>query len=186
MKLFDHIYKAVNPLKYAIKKGMHVGKGVTLASKSGTSFGSEPYLITLEDEVRISGAATFITHDGGTWAIRDLDDYKEVVAFGPIHVGYRTFIGYKATIMPGVKIGKRCIIGAGALVTKDIPDESVAVGVPARVIGSVYDYGNKQKANTDKIVLAGYDPKEKRKSLERIFCNYFSKTIYDGENNQLN
>ena len=78
MKLFDHIYKAVNPLKYAIKKGMHVGKGVTLASKSGTSFGSEPYLITLEDEVRISGAATFITHDGGTWAIRDLDDYKEV------------------------------------------------------------------------------------------------------------
>ena len=73
MKLFDHLYKAVNPLKYAIKKGMHVGKGVTLASKSGTSFGSEPYLITLEDEVRISGAATFITHEElgrfATWMI---------------------------------------------------------------------------------------------------------------------
>ena len=175
MNILDRIYKVSDPLKYAIRKGMHVGKGVTLASKNGTSFGSEPYLITLEDEVRISGAATFITHDGGTWAIRDLEDYKGIVSFAPIHVGYRTFIGYKATIMPGVKIGKRCIIGAGALVTKDIPDESIAVGVPARVTGSVYDYGNKQMAKTEELILAGYNPKEKRKSLEKVFRNYFSK-----------
>lgn len=178
MNIFERLYKMINPLSYAIKKGMHVGKGVTLVSRSGTSFGSEPYLITLEDEVRISGAASFITHDGGTWAIRDLEEYKGIVAFGPIHVGYRTFIGYKATIMPGVNIGKRCIIGAGALVNKDIPDESIAVGVPARVIGNVYDYAKKQMLRTEELIQAGYNPQNKRSSLEiafREFSNIIEK-----------
>ena len=46
------------------------------------------------------------------------------------------WIGSRAIIMPGVKIGKGCIIGAGAVVTKDIPSYSVAVGVPARVVKS--------------------------------------------------
>lgn len=80
----------------------------------GMSFGSEPYLIYLDNEARISGDA-FITHDGGTWAIRDKEKCEKVMAFGSIHVGERTFIGYRAVIMPGVHIGKRCIIGSGAV-----------------------------------------------------------------------
>lgn len=46
------------------------------------------------------------------------------------------WIGRRAIIMPGVHIGKGCIIGAGAVVTKDIPEFSVAVGVPAKVVKS--------------------------------------------------
>lgn len=42
-------------------------------------------------------------------------------------------------VMPGVTIGKKCVIGAGAIVTKDIPDYSIAVGNPARVIKE-YDF----------------------------------------------
>lgn len=45
--------------------------------------------------------------------------------------------------MPGVTIGKRCVIGAGAVVSKDIPDNSVAVGVPARVISTTEQYAEK-------------------------------------------
>ncbi len=55
MKIFKTIFRIMNPLKAAIKDGMHVGKNVTLSSKIGSSFGSEPYLITIEDEVRMSG-----------------------------------------------------------------------------------------------------------------------------------
>ena len=44
------------------------------------------------------------------------------------------WIGAGATIMPGVTVGKYAIVGAGAIVTKDVPDYSVVVGVPARVI----------------------------------------------------
>ena len=146
-RLINTIRRILNPLEYAKKCGMNVGKNVTLTSKFGSSFGSEPYLITLEDEVRLSGGVTFVTHDGGTWAFRDLDRYKignyDIAAFGSIHIGYRSFIGYGVIIMPGVHIGKRCVIGAGAIVTKDIPDNSVAVGCPARVIGSTFDYANK-------------------------------------------
>ena len=50
------------------------------------------------------------------------------------HIGKNSFIGVGAIILPGVKIGDEVIIGAGSVVTKDIPSNSVAVGNPARII----------------------------------------------------
>jgi maltose O-acetyltransferase len=52
----------------------------------------------------------------------------------PIIIGDDCWIGGNAVICPGVKIGNGCTIGAGSVVTKDIPDNSLAVGNPARVI----------------------------------------------------
>ena len=52
----------------------------------------------------------------------------------PVTIGEDCWIGGGAIICPGVTIGNRCVIGAGSVVTKDIPDDSVAVGNPARVI----------------------------------------------------
>lgn len=131
--------------RMAVEDGMQVGKGISVMG--GVGFGSEPYLITLEDHVRISSDVTFITHDGGTWAFRDVPEYADVIKYGRIHVGERTFIGARSTIMPGVTIGKRCVIGTGSVVTKDIPDGSVVAGVPARVIMTTEEYAKKCKAN---------------------------------------
>ena len=52
----------------------------------------------------------------------------------PVTIGEDCWIGGGAIICPGVTIGSRCVIGAGSVVTKDIPDDCVAVGNPARVI----------------------------------------------------
>ena len=52
-------------------------------------------------------------------------------------VGDYTYIGYRVTVLPGAHIGSNYIIGAGAVVTSDIPDGNVATGVPARVLRSV-------------------------------------------------
>ena len=52
----------------------------------------------------------------------------------PVTIGEDCWIGGGAIICPGVTIGNRCVIGAGSVVTKDIPDDSVAVGNPARVV----------------------------------------------------
>lgn len=52
----------------------------------------------------------------------------------PVTIGDDCWIGGGAMICPGVTIGNRCVIGTGSVVTKDIPDDSVAVGNPARVI----------------------------------------------------
>lgn len=54
-------------------------------------------------------------------------------------IGEYTFIGGHACIMPGVKIGKGCVVGVGSVVTKDVPDYSIVVGAPAKVIGSTLD-----------------------------------------------
>jgi acetyltransferase-like isoleucine patch superfamily enzyme len=55
----------------------------------------------------------------------------------PVSVGDYTFIGANAVVLMGVTIGAHCVVGAGAVVTTDIPDCSLAVGVPARVVGMV-------------------------------------------------
>ncbi|HZU21252.1 MAG TPA: acyltransferase [Terriglobales bacterium] len=54
----------------------------------------------------------------------------------PVVIGYGADIGTNATILPGVHIGKHAIIGAGAVVTGDVPDYAIAAGVPARVMRS--------------------------------------------------
>ena len=51
-----------------------------------------------------------------------------------IRIGDDVWIGGNVTILPGVTIGNNAVIGAGAVVTKDIPDNSLAIGVPARVV----------------------------------------------------
>lgn len=54
----------------------------------------------------------------------------------PVHIGNDVWIGDRVTIMPGVHIGDGCVIGAGAVVTRDIPPYSIAAGVPAKVLRS--------------------------------------------------
>lgn len=57
-----------------------------------------------------------------------------VYSKGPVIIGDDVWLGAGAIVLDGVRIGKGCIIGAGALVTKDLPDYSIAVGVPAQVV----------------------------------------------------
>jgi maltose O-acetyltransferase len=62
----------------------------------------------------------------------DASQRREGWEFGkPISIGVDCWIGGHATILPGVSIGNRCIVGAGAVVTRDVPDDSTAVGNPA-------------------------------------------------------
>lgn len=68
---------------------------------------------------------------------------EQGVTTSPIRIGDDTIIGANSVILPGVSIGKHCFIGAACLVNKDIPDYSVAVGNPARIIKQ-YDPGKKE------------------------------------------
>jgi len=103
-------------------------------------------MISIGNHVRITNGVRFITHDGGVWVLRAMEDsFKDVDSFGAINIGDNTHIGMNTIIMPNVTIGKNCIIGCGAVVTKDIPDNSVAVGVPARVIEDIQTYIDKNR-----------------------------------------
>ncbi len=58
---------------------------------------------------------------------------------GKIKIGDFTFVGARSIILPGVNIGKGCLIASGTLVTKDIPDYSLVVGSPGRIVGSTLE-----------------------------------------------
>jgi acetyltransferase-like isoleucine patch superfamily enzyme len=89
--------------------------------------------LVIEDNVTIANDVSVITEnhglDASTASYLDNDlQVKDVI----IHQG--AWIGENAILLPGVTIGKKSIVGAGSIVTKDIPDYAMAVGNPARVI----------------------------------------------------
>lgn len=125
--------------------------------------GSEPYLISLGDKVRITSGCKFITHDGGVWVLRNKYNKPDIDLIRGIKIGNNVHVGINTIIMPGVTIGDNCIIGCCAVVTKDIPDNSVAAGVPARVIKTIDDYYNKH--SKDFVLTKQMDFKNKKKYL---------------------
>lgn len=133
----------MSPIKYARSIGVKVGRNCRLIS---VSFSTEPYLITLGDHVSAT-ATRFETHDGGIWVLRD--EHPEIDIVKPITVGNNVFIGYGSVIMPGVKIGNNVVVGAYSVVTKDIPDNSVVAGIPAKLIKSIDDYKSKALLSGD-------------------------------------
>lgn len=74
---------------------------------------------------------TLVTHDCKVGDFVELSPGATLL--GGCHIGDFSQIGSNATILPGIKIGKNVVIGAGAVVTKDVPDNSLAIGVPARI-----------------------------------------------------
>ena len=144
--------------------GVSIGEDCDIYSTA--EFGSEPYLVKLGNHVRVNHHVRFITHDGGVWVLRKYLGNQNIDLFGAIIVGNNVHIGTGATIMPGVVIGDNCIIGCDAVVTKSIPNNSIAAGVPARVIESVDEYVKKHEHDFDCTIRKnGYSEEEKRKYL---------------------
>lgn len=150
---------------YLISKGAKIGKGTRL-NCSVRSFGTEPYLIEVGEDCLFAANIHLITHDGGIKVLNSLDYFngQRMDKLGRIKIGNNVYIGFGAFIMPGVTIGNNCIIGANSMVTKDIPDNSVAVGMPAKVIKNIDDFYNKCKNNVHP--TATMSGEEKRKYCE--------------------
>ena len=73
----------------------------------------------------------------------------------PIHIGKNVWIGANATVLPGVTIGDNAVIAAGAVVTKDVPANTVAAGIPAKKIRSVTHTGKENLKFSDAVVEKG-------------------------------
>lgn len=162
--------KILSPEEYARKMGVTVGEGCKFYGN--IHWGSEPYLITIGNNVRITNGVSFITHDGGVWVVRNLGLNKKskyIDVFGKVVIGNNVHIGWNAIIMPGVTIGDNVIIGAGAIVTKDIESNSVAVGVPAKVIETIDEYNKKVLEKCDN--TKGLSAKEKKEYLLKKYRN---------------
>lgn len=76
------------------------------------------------------------------WVLRKLEGkaIPDADKFGRIKIGNNVHIGWNTIIMPNVTIGDNVVIGCGAIITHDIPSNSIAVGVPAKVIKTIDKY----------------------------------------------
>lgn len=134
------------PTDKYIKAGMKVGKN--FSRQEGCSFDySHCWLITIGDNVGFGPNVNVLAHDAST---RRFMGYTKI---GRVTFGNNIHIGAKSVILPNVKIGNNVIIGSGSVVTKDIPDNSVVAGVPARVIVKMDEFVEKQNKLLDKTTL---------------------------------
>lgn len=163
-KLFRKMRGSGYSIKELRENGIQIGENCDIyTNKIDIAHG---FLITIGDNVTISNAR-LLTHDGST---KKILGYSKV---GRIDIGNDVFIGADAIILPGVKIGNKVIVGAGSVVTHDIPDDSVAVGNPARVVKKYSEFinENKEKMKNGKVYTTHYLKKtneEKNKMREEL------------------
>lgn len=130
-----------NPVRYARGLGVKVGEGTVFYGAKAEMFSTEPWVITIDKNCHITAGVLFVTHDAGTLSVRD--ECGPFTIVGNIVLGDNVYVGIRTIILPGVHIGDNSIIGAGSVVTKDIPANVVAAGVPCRVVGTRERYINK-------------------------------------------
>ncbi len=145
--------------------GVTIGENCRIYGLPEEVFGSEPYLVRIGNHVCITSGVRFVTHDGGVWVFRD--EFPDLDVMAPITVGNNVFIGINTVLLPGVSIGDNVVIGAGSVVIGPIPSNSVAAGVPARVIKSLGDY--REKALKRGLHLRSLPADEKKRQLTMRF-----------------
>ena len=120
------------PPGIVVGRDVFLGKGVKLDWSHGRH-------ITIGDFATIADGARLLCHDassnarlGATWV-------------APVSIGHSAFVGVDALIMPGVSIGDGAVVGAGSVVTHDVPPGSVVAGAPAVVVGSVRELDERRR-----------------------------------------
>lgn len=131
-------------VNYLRKKGIYgyIGDNVTIMDRKIPLYAR---LIRLHDNVRVASNVTFVTHDiTHTMLNCKYGENRYLETVGCIEIMDNVFVGTNVTILNNVRIGPNAIIAAGAVVTKDVPPNTVVGGVPARVICSLDDYVGKR------------------------------------------
>jgi len=132
-----------DPIAYARSLGVRVGQDCWFIATGPGTWGSEPYLVTIGDRVLITNRVSFVTHDGAIWPFRR--QFPDIDRFGPITVGNDVFLGLGAMLLPGVTVGDESVVGAGAIVHRDVPPRTIVAGVPARPICTIDEYFTKHE-----------------------------------------
>jgi len=110
-----------------VGESLSIGKRCNINNRTfiESSFAS----VEIENDVTIAASVIISSHDGAYKQTRGLD-----MKAAPIIIKNHSFLGNNAIILPGISIGNRAIVGAGAVVTKDVQDDSIVIGVPATIL----------------------------------------------------
>ena len=125
-------------------KGIAIGGGTKLRPKTTRIDITRPSLVTIGSNCSLNENFTLLTHDWVTGVfIRANMDF--LPSSGRVTIGNNVRFGQHCTVLKGVTIGDNCFIGAGSIVTKDIPANSIAVGIPCKVVCTLEEFHKKRK-----------------------------------------
>lgn len=132
-------------IKHLRKKGVSIGSDTIIYQPNHVTIDlTRPWLIQIGNHVRITKNVTILTH-GYDWSVIKRKTGKILGSSGKVKIGNNVFIGVNSTILKGVTIGDNVIIGANSLINKDIPNDVVVAGNPARVICTLSEYEQKRE-----------------------------------------
>lgn len=133
LRLFRRILRRPQELDILKKQGLKIGEN--FRCHSPYAFDSLfPWLITVGNNVCISANVRILAHDTSAEYV------NQHTKIGIVEIGNNVYIGYGATILCNVRVGDNAIIGAGSVVTKDVPANTVYAGNPAKFICSIQEY----------------------------------------------
>ena len=128
----NNVYIGRNSIIYCKNGDIKIGSRVNISANC-TVFSSNDLTM---DEGTVVGAYSYLL-SGGEYDYAATEKFCEPTGMetrGPLRIGANCWIGARVTVLDAASVGDDCVIGAGAVVTKEIPDRSLAVGVPAKVI----------------------------------------------------
>ena len=157
----------MSPERYARSIGVQIGKNCKISTRN---WPSEPYLVTIGNNVQITHCVSVYTHGGGQ-AIRKT--YPEFDVFGKVRIDDWAYIGAHSLIMPGVTVGEGALVAAGSVVTRSVAPHTVVGGNPARYICSTEEYYDRNKQFN--VRTKGLNIEEKKRLLLTLSDDMFIK-----------
>ena len=136
----DNVYIGRNTIVYCKNGDISLGNRVNISSNCEV-FSSNS--LSIADDTVI-GAYSYLL-SGGEYDYTDTEhpfsEQSGMVTQGPLTVGRNCWLGARVTVLDAASIGDRCVLGAGAVVTRPLPSNSLAVGVPAKVVKTLEPAG---------------------------------------------
>ena len=149
-------------ITYLRKRGVQIGLGTHIDARTSFIDLTRPSLVSIGDNCYLNEHFSLLTHDYTTKVF--LHKYGTFInSSGKVSIGNNVSFGQNVMVLKGVTIGDNCFIGAGSIVTKDIPSNSVAVGIPCRAVMTIDEYYTKRLEKSE------YEAFEYARSIKERF-----------------
>lgn len=146
---FMFIVSGADRAQYMNKKNLTRGMGENVWFQP-RAMPNDPNLIRFHNNVVVASGVTFVAHDLINQMIGRRNDLSMHINEDCIEVMDDVFIGSNSVILPGVRIGPRAVIAAGAVVSQDVPPDTIVGGVPAKKIGDFSQLEEQRLATADR------------------------------------